>query len=424
MAVQQLSTLITDGGLYSPNFFNGRLLTAEDLTAEHQANQQARDWLGQTVGDGVAYGLEVQFARGNTPARPVVNVTPGLAINRAGHTLVLTSPIDMSLVATQSSTGTTNAPSGSFGACQPPQAGVYVSAAGVYLLVVAPASGTAGRAQISGLGNVDATCNTKSLIDGVQFRLIQLPLSATELDDVAHLRNHVAYRCFGSSDPKASNFVLDPFVTPASQYGLLDDLRDAALTDCDVPLATLYWTAQGGIDYIDWWSVKRRITRSRVTHNWPLLIGDRRVSEHEAIFLQFQAQIASLRMAQNNPTLVHAVDHFQFLPPVGFLPLAAPGSLAGFEANAFFDKLTTHIPVYLEGAVVEPLVRTALSYPPMDLSSAPAIFLYLVRENRDPRLGSGSPYLIFTSVEVPFVGVSRYDISHWDYGTYANPGEL
>ena len=36
-----------------------------------------------------------------------------------------------------------------------------------------------------------------SAVEGVRFRLLKLNLSQTELSDQAHLRNRVAYQCFG-----------------------------------------------------------------------------------------------------------------------------------------------------------------------------------------------------------------------------------
>ena len=424
MAVQQLSTLVTPSALRSPNFFNGRLLTGEDLSAEHQANQQGRDLLGQASGDGVVRGLELEVAASSTSASPVITVKRGLAINRAGHPLVLIDDLELSLVASPDATTTssTSGPAGSFGNCQPPQAGVYVSGAGVYVLVLAPAAGTEGRAQISGLGNADATCNTRSILDGVQFRLIQLPLGANDLNDTRRLRNLVAHRCFGTSDKRMTGFVIAPFVTPATEYGLLDDLRGAALTDCDVPLGLIYWTAQAGIVFIDVWSVRRRVTRKPTTSHWPLLIGDRRASEQEAIFLQFQAHLASLLASVPNVQLVQALDYFAFLPPVGVLPLGSASHVVGFNASAFFAGITVRQPAYINGAQVGPLVFDALRYPPIDMNYHPAVLLYQVRENSDLKAGA-QPYLIFTRVDVPFIGVSRYDISSWNYGTYANPGQ-
>jgi hypothetical protein len=424
MAVQQLSTLVTTSALRSPNFFNGRLLTGEDLSAEHRANQQGRDLLGQAIGDGVVDGLELEVAATSTSVTPVITVKRGLAINRAGHPLVLTDDLELSLVARPDATTTpsSSGAAGTFGNCQPPQAGVYVSGAGVYLLVLAPASGTEGRAQISGLGNADATCNTRSMLDGVQFRLVQLPLGATDLNDARHVRNRVAHRCFGTSDKRFTGFVVAPFVTPATEYGLLDDLRGAALTDCDVPLGLIYWTAQAGIVFIDVWSVRRRTTRKATTSHWPLLIGDRRASEQEAVFLQFQAHLAWLLVSVSNVNLAQALDYFDYLPPIGVLPLASASKIVGFNASVFFAGITVRQPAYITGAQVGPLVSDALRYSPIDMHHNPAVLLYQVHENSDPKAGA-QPYLIFTSVDVPFIGVSRYDISSWNYGTYANPGQ-
>ena len=419
MVTQQLSTRIQAGGLRSPNFFNGRLLTGEDLTAEHEANHRARDWLGQAVGEGVVSGLQVDVGVGSTPAAPVVTVTAGLALNRAGHALFLDTQVDLSLVQSSASTAATgSAQGGSFVDCKPPQAGVYVTGAGVYLLVLAPASGTEGRAQVSGLGNVDATCNSRSLVDGVQFRLIQLQIAASDLSDAARLRNRVAYQCLGAADPRLVNFTLAPFTNAATRYGLLDDLRSETLTDCDVPLALIYWTAQAGIGFVDLWSVRRRVYHAPITARWPLLIGDRRLAEHEAAFLQFQAHLATLLMTLSEPRSARAVDNFAYLPPVGFVPLAQVGGPPGFEQATFFTNISCRSPVAIEGAGVESLVRRAIDLPPIDLHASPAAILYFVRENQDTRLPHGAPYLIFTSPHVPYVGAARYDVTHWEYGRY------
>ncbi len=55
-------------------------------------------------------------------------------------------------------------PSAGFDTCQPLQVGGYsTNAAGFYLLVLAPAETTEGRAPTSGLGNVASSCNTRYL---------------------------------------------------------------------------------------------------------------------------------------------------------------------------------------------------------------------------------------------------------------------
>jgi len=54
MTNTQVRTPILEGGIQSINFFNGRLLSGEDLSQEQLANLQARHLLGKAIGDGVA----------------------------------------------------------------------------------------------------------------------------------------------------------------------------------------------------------------------------------------------------------------------------------------------------------------------------------------------------------------------------------
>ena len=89
---------ILDGGIRSINFFNGRLLSARDLTREQSANREAERRLGQAIGEGIVYGLEVSSAGASTQESPVVTVEAGLAINRIGQTLMLTAKTDVALV--------------------------------------------------------------------------------------------------------------------------------------------------------------------------------------------------------------------------------------------------------------------------------------------------------------------------------------
>src|SRR4051812_33294419 len=87
------------GGVSSTSFFNGRLLSAEDLRAEQDSNRKARQNLGLAVGDGVAFGLMVsETASASPPSTPMVSIEPGAAINRSGSALRLTNRVDVQLV--------------------------------------------------------------------------------------------------------------------------------------------------------------------------------------------------------------------------------------------------------------------------------------------------------------------------------------
>src|SRR4029077_9738434 len=93
-----LEEAILDSELRYINFFNGRLLTGGDLSAEQAANRACSRHLGQAVGAGVAYGLEVSISLGNPPLNAMVDVAAGLAVNRAGQTLRLESKQTVALV--------------------------------------------------------------------------------------------------------------------------------------------------------------------------------------------------------------------------------------------------------------------------------------------------------------------------------------
>ena len=417
---------ILNGGIRSINFFNGRLLSARDLTREQSAHREADRRLGQAVGDGIAYGLEISVANDSTRESPVVSVEPGLAVNRVGQTLKLTDRTDVALVrrATAGSSGVQI-----FGECAPLQTGTYIAGAGVYLLTIAPASGVEGRAMSNGLDATTAACNTDTLVNAVQFRLIQLDqhISATEIQDQNRLRNLIAYKFFGVE--KTDAFKADPFGEKLEDYGLLDDLRPTWLSDCDVPLGILFWTLVDGIKFLDMWSVRRSLAHPSADTLWPLFTSQRCRSEGEAMFLQFADQANTLRKTLPSPTLVRAVDHFHFLPPVGLLPLADSRFSQGFHEDLFFDDMTVHPEdLHIEGARVEALVQQALRFPPVDLSvpntNRTLVWVYHVRENRqqvldDSIAGPTQPYVIFTTGHMAYLGDAHFDVNRWDFSNFA-----
>ena len=291
MSATDLQTPITDGAIRSINFFNGRLLSARDLTLEQSAHREADRRLGKAIGEGIAYGLEATKPANFKKESPSVSVDAGLAINRLGQTLMLKARTDVALVRSSTSSGA----SAVFSECLPLQTGAYVAGAGVYLLTIAPAQTSEGRAVTSATNPATTTCNTDTVVSAVQFRLIQIDSKFTQQDLQAtnRLRNLIAYKCFGVAD--INPFVANPFGVEIKQWGLLDDLRPNQLTDCEVPLAVLFWTDADGINFIDMWSVRRRITNPRTAAAWLTLNSDRRCAEAEAMFLQFQDQLQDLR---------------------------------------------------------------------------------------------------------------------------------
>src|SRR5215470_10306388 len=98
MPTATLNAPILNSGIRNTNFFNGRVLAAEDLTTLQTANAQQHHQLGQAVGTGVAWGLNVTLADNTDPVHPVLHVSAGLALNGNGEAVALASDVDLALV--------------------------------------------------------------------------------------------------------------------------------------------------------------------------------------------------------------------------------------------------------------------------------------------------------------------------------------
>jgi hypothetical protein len=414
MSTIHLEEPLTAGGLQATNFFNGRLLSGEDLTHEQVVNLQGHRRIGQAIGAGIAFGLEVQEnLRQSTTNNPVLTVKSGLAVNATGQTLWLQDDTDIAVALTSSTPPNTG---DVFGACDAVIPGVAVTSDGAYLLVVTPAQAKEGKAPVSGLGNVPAVCNSRYTTFGIQFRLLQLPVSV-EFADGNRARNRVAYRCFGTTADAA--FYRNPFNLTAGSPGLPGDVRPIGLTDCDVPLAVIGWR-MAGIEFVDAWAVRRRLTRPAA--DWPALLSDQRLSEGEAMFLQFKDEVDDILASSLPLSQVTARGSFAYLPPVGLLPLNAGASARGFDFDAFFSKMTYRKPIFIEGAQLRPLLREALDYPPIDTATNIVVWLYLIRENAQATLTLSQPppaYLVFASGHTPYRGEAHFDVNRWNFSNFS-----
>lgn len=417
MKSTELLQPILEGGVRSINFFNGRLLTGEDLTAEQAAS---RDWLGRLgklLGPGVAGGLTVSPSP--VARKPAVIVAPGLAMNALGQTLRLTSAIEVSLLRPDASPDEAPPVAKDFSDCQPSEMGIYQTGEGVYLLTICPAGAVEGSVPTSGLGNLTASCATRFLVDAVKFRLISLSTAFTSAELTSpKLRNLIASRCFGFAE--ARSFVTDPFGAPPAIAKLLDTLGKR-LPSSDVPIAVLHWTAGGGVEFVDHWCVRRRLAGPPDELVWSPELGERSLAEGEAVMLQFQDHLDALR--GSTPEALIAKTAFDYLPPAGVLPLAGPPGFRGHLVDVFFQGFKFRDPIFIEGARAGALLRRALRFPPIDLASGEMLWVYHVRENAMKADGLAGarvqPYVIFTSGQIPYDGEAVYDIAHWDYASYS-----
>jgi hypothetical protein len=422
-----VQTPITDG-VRKVNFFNGRLLTASDLRREQEANAVLRDRLGLAVGDGVASGLRVGLPPAHPapdPVHPVVRVTAGIAVNRAGHALRLPYDVDVSLER-PAGTGLTTTPAapGGFAPCSGLPDGAPLATAGVYLLTVAPSSQAQGRALVGGLGNEIAQCGTDADAEGVQFRIVLVNLPSAVLAD-PRVRNRLAHLMFGTEDDAARRLALDPFGGPAPQgdtqpYGLLDQLRATALADQEVPLACLLWVPGQGILFVDEWCVRRPVAVRGADSDWPEVTSPRRRIEGQAAFQQFQAEVRDLVRLGGQAIRGNAGQRFALLPAAGLLPLASSGS-AGFSFEEFFQGTPLQGPFVIDGTHVIDCLQESFLHAPYEVASQQVLRLYLVRQNLLPRADGTplNPFMLFTTAYLRYRADGRYDLDHWNFTHFA-----
>lgn len=397
MSSRNLSEPITDGGIQNVNFFNGRLLTADDLSAVLDAGRKHDRQLAEGLGEGVVHGLEVELSKSSTAARPVVRVTGGLAFNRAGAPVALAAPtVDVALARAQS----VSAPeAGLFAECAGPETPDNLGKLGVYVFVASPAAtyeGSVPRRHSVADDRFDG-CGRRYAVEGVKFRLERIDFAslpgvsdatrallnsltnASDAASVSKLRNVVAHLCFDSEEKTGQR--RDPFRRPAGDtrfvnYGALHELRQRKqLTDCDVPLAVVYWTPQG-VRFVDNWAARRLARRPLDMDAQSLL----RSYGYER-FLQFQRHVQELFDALGALTAVKLQDYFAFVPPAGYFPVTGSKSPRGFHPANFFKQFTTGAPSDVAADGFGSVLRDSFACPDVALSTKPVFTVVRLREN-------------------------------------------
>ncbi len=322
MSTTQLLEASFLDGLRMPHYFNGRLLTAEDLRADQAATLARLAWLGKAAGHGVVEGLMASQA-GNT----AVQVTAGLGLNRAGQVVRLPGQVTLNLVP-PSGTAAPGEDAGLFANCtfEPAGNGSGALATGAYLLVAMPVSRLEEKAPLKGLSGstLPPGCAARWEADGVQFKAIRLSGFGTGGSGAGdkNRQNLLAHWCYGSQALR--RLPLDPF-TFDDLHGGLAQLAPTELTECDLPLAVFYWQGTK-LAFVDAWAARRRPVAPYALDTWQGLLSDNRVAVAQARFLQFQGQLDRLLAVGGAGALV-AADHFRYLPPVGYLPIRAPDFL-------------------------------------------------------------------------------------------------
>jgi hypothetical protein len=169
------------------------------------------------------------------------------------------------------------------------------------------------------------------------------------------------------------------------------------------------------------WSVRRRLTRRGEDALWGPLFGDRVQSEAEATFLQFQEHIGDIAAGGEDASAIAAVDRFDFLPPLGLLPLQL-GTRPGFDPQRFFGpgRMSRDI-AHTDGALLRGLLRESFAQDPIDLSVPGRVQLYLIFDNLQAAAAGQAvtPTLVFASDKLRYRGVPRYGFGRWEQSRFA-----
>jgi hypothetical protein len=472
-----LNEPVVADGIERVPFFNGRVLTAEDLKAEQDANAAARRRLGRALGAGVVDGLFVQKTSDTT-----VTVAAGFGLAPSGRVVELPQETEVSVVSSIEREGTAGT-KGAFEDCAV-QSATVTTGTGAYLLVAEPASTPRGRTPRTTLGGdgsrpgVAGECGAKRRVEGAKLRLVPfdtrddalVPPSLADGDDsgsgdseggdfegvrdlaetiaearergetpaprhVSMLRNVLAHVCLRT--PSALSDTASLYDTlrrqaqgeaadSASTEGPLDVLRRRARRrdavdglDDAVPLGLLYWSSDR-IEFVDVWSVRRRVHRPDAQRPQPATA--RRRAEAEAALFQFQDHVADLvdELGAVQRSQLRASDYFTFLPPVGTVPIDR-SNRTGLYPPTFFSGLTAREPLFLEGAKLRGLMATAPDFDAFRIQSDVLIWRYHVREDVQSGDADEPSYLVFANGFVPFAAEPQYNLSRWNYANYG-PG--
>jgi hypothetical protein len=404
-----LDTAFVDHGVPHVAFWNGRVLTAEDLRGEQLANQLGRNRLGRAIGSGVVSGLSVQPG----PDGTTVNVAAGLAVDRNGQVAEL--PVDVSLSLVVPSTPAQG--DGVFTVCEP-IASSSPTGTGLYLLVIRPTSDS--RSSVAGVpafgAGVATECGPRYTVDGVSFRLIgvdPIPLAQaaghdqSDLDVLAALgtatvastaRNVLAHVFL---DTLAwADRLLDPFgADPRSvEFGALASLGTRLVRPCEVPIALLTWSS-GGVGSVDMWAVRRTPLPEPALNAVQGLGGRRREQLGRASYCQFQDELA-LIMSELLPaqrTAFRLEQRFRYMPAAGLVPIAR-ATRPGFSANVF-GSLVVRGPMPIDPARVGPLLDESFHHAALDTKAGDLLNVYSVS---DPDTGD-LDHFVFCTNRIDFI---------------------
>lgn len=225
-----LNALRPSGGLGRTAFFNGRLLSAEDLQREQALRETNERRLARLIGCGIDHGLQVTGQAGTT----LITIAAGLGVTPSGHIIDFPDTrVDLAAAAVTSTRG-------GFATCA--ALGDSTVRAGLHLLVLTPGWISSGHAATLFAG--DGACNRNTELPASRVRLV--PLTPPKATSERTLQNEVAFSLL----PELSQ-------SQAPVLGWLPASLAPSLTADDLPLAVIKLDEQARIGFVDLAAVQR-----------------------------------------------------------------------------------------------------------------------------------------------------------------------
>ena len=312
------------------HYFDGRLLTAADLTRDQIYLDQRLREMGQVLGQGVARGLEAGLAGGR------ITIAPGVAVNGAGRVLQLAAPLTLDLNDRAALAGLNQ--------------GRFVHLPhGLHALVLVYAEEGQGSAEVFPRDLAGRTVQYDVTAESVQAALIPLPLPLPLASPLVVRAALMARLGAGGID----GGVIPPEAVALGVVSMRDDRPE--------------------------WLDTTLLRRPLRTRPGP---GDLQSDLHRA----YEALLADILLARRPLTGdFAAAEHFQVLPPTGRIPKAAVDPVAGRQ-GFFPGHFTVSIAPIRQGdlALVQ---RESLGLPAIDLARDEPVDLVVLAPLSGPDFG-------------------------------------
>jgi hypothetical protein len=317
----RLNQPVAAGGTPRTYFFNGRLLSAEDLKREQTLRETGQSQLARLIGCGIAAGLDVSGGAGSS----ALSIAAGLGVTPSGQVIDIDT-LDLDLAGAASSRRP-----GGFGTCAAAMANLEAPAAGIYLLVLSTDWIGSGRAATL-LGEVGA-CNRAVEQPAVRARLLKVTAPVEATTETA--RNLIASTLLTPDDPTTVISHATPVDTPAGALRLIGWWPTRivpTLSAADLPVALLRIDSDAKLIWLDGAAARRRVAPP------PGLAGDTfwresHALEMEAFGQQFVAQALDEAARRAKDESAPGAAAFVTLPPVAVIDKQAFNTLLSLFHN-------------------------------------------------------------------------------------------